>query len=267
MILLDRQKIMQGLQNKGFTSSFNLDLLSTVDSTNRYLKDIHASQPINICLAERQTQGRGRFQRQWYSPEAENIYCSVRFNIDQSNPRQLSPLSLVTAIALMQSLSTHAAAEGLAIKWPNDILWQDKKLAGILIESLPESTNKLSLIIGIGLNVNSQISADSRQIIDRPWTSVYQITGQIQDRNTLVVNLLIELERHVHQFLTQGFAPFKQQWEAWDYLRGQFVSLTYGHREISGIAQGLTDHGELIITDKDNRQWIFASGETSIKTF
>src|SRR5690606_12851590 len=104
-----------------------------LDSTNRFLKDLPTKKILSICCTEMQTSGQGRFGRKWHSPYAENIYCSSLWTLPCSLS-QLSGLSLIISLSLVHMLSENHIHDNIAIKWPNDILWKGKKLAGILIE-------------------------------------------------------------------------------------------------------------------------------------
>src|SRR5438552_678944 len=130
LILLDEQQISSQLNAQKFNSLYKLHLLSSVDSTNRYLKDLPMSSHVDICCAETQTQGKGRFGRQWHSPFAENIYCSSRWTLGDLT--QLSGLSLITSLAVLATVKAIYPDPNLKLKWPNDLLWGNKKLSGSL---------------------------------------------------------------------------------------------------------------------------------------
>lgn len=180
LILLDSNEITKQLHSEGFSQPFNLHLFTSIDSTNRYLKDLPSSPAVEICCTEMQTQGRGRFGRHWHSPFGENIYCSARwsFNCDLS---RLAGLSLVSSLAVVAFLNTLSNSKDIKIKWPNDILWGNKKLCGSLIEILAESNSSAQVIIGIGLNVNTD--TENHPLPDKPWCSLYEIFKQPYDRN------------------------------------------------------------------------------------
>ena len=268
MPLLDDTQIAQQLRRQRFPEPFGLHVFSTIDSTNHYLKTLSKQYPIDLCCAEMQTRGRGRLNREWYSPNAENIYCSMRRYIDKTAVATLSALSLVTAIAMMQTLTTWQISDNIAIKWPNDIVWQHKKLGGILIESFQDPGGDVALIIGMGLNVNIQPDDPLWQSkIQRPWCSLYEITGQPIDRNPLLADILLQLNHSIEQFLAEGFLPFQQAWNRWDYLRGKHITLVQFDNTLTGIAQGVTEKGELIILDETHHTHVISSGEATIRAF
>lgn len=260
MILLNEQAILTNL-----TFPIKLHLFESIDSTNQFLNDIpprlHDDKTIDVCCAEMQTQGRGRFGRHWHSPFGENIYCSSRWYINEDISR-LSGLGLIVSMAVIATLNLFHIDEDISIKWPNDLLWQDKKLCGNLIEMRIENKNRIALIIGIGLNVNSLTKNNNE--LDRPWCSLHEITGNYFDRNQLIVILMTQLKLHLEQFLRQGLAPFMPGWKKLDYLYGKFISVLHVSEKLLGQARGINQQGQLILVDEQNKTRYLSSGETSL---
>ncbi len=280
-MLLDQHQIQQHLQEANFQEKIECHVLDSIDSTNRYLKDVGSMQNISLCCAETQTHGRGRFQRTWFSPRAENIYCSLRWHFP--NPNQgLSALSLVISLAIAQTLQDHyfihfedgfdlasqlliSKDDGLSIKWPNDLIWQDKKLCGILLETIPHPTIGLYVIIGIGLNVNSDSkSHPSKDAPQKPWCSIYDITQQIVDRNWLIAQLMVVIAEFISRFNKDGFESFMPLWHRYDYLKGKTVRISSNNAIMQGIVQGINTQGELLIKDQKNQNLSINSGEASV---
>lgn len=173
--LLETDKIRSLLSPVMKTFLPEIDILPLVDSSNRYLMAA-ASQGApsgKFVLAEQQTAGRGRLGRTWVSPFGCNIYCSLLWRFDLASS-VLSGLGIVVAIALVTTLADFV--EGIEIKWPNDILWQQQKLAGILLEMQGEANGPAAVVIGMGLNINMPES--SRQQIDQPCTDIYRASGK-----------------------------------------------------------------------------------------
>lgn len=250
VILLDKESLEKQLAP--LKTPFQLTIFSSIDSTNRYLKNLPIDQYMHICCAETQTQGRGRFGRYWHSPYAENIYCSSRWPISSSN---LSGLSLVVSLALIDVLQS-LGIEDLEIKWPNDLLWRTKKLSGILIEIL-ENT----LVIGIGINVNSNTL--DNPLPDRLWCSLFEISGKYFDRNVIIALLILKLEQYLEQFNHHGFAAFMEQWQQYDCLKGKIIKINQTSSTISGTCLGVNLTGELIIEDEQKNIHYLGSGEAS----
>jgi len=258
---LSEQRIRDCLNSENFNQAIDVHLFSSINSTNRYLKELALEQTTTLvlCTAETQTEGRGRFGRNWHSPLGENIYCSTRwtFNCSQS---QLSGLSLVVSLAVTATLSEWTLLEQINIKWPNDIIWKNKKLCGSLIEVITSNNVSCYVVIGIGLNVNSMDHPDTN------WCSLYDITKQYIDRNKLLAKLIIQLDRHIKMFSDKGFLGFMEKWDAVDYLKNKPITITHPLGTRSGIATGVSDTGLLILIDDEGTSHHLSSGDTSLKT-
>ena len=261
---LNEVKIQNQLSLNHFINPINFHLFASIDSTNRQLKEIPHTNTIDVCCAETQTAGRGRFGRHWHSPFGENIYCSSRWHFD-CDLSQLSGLSLVVGLSILATLNDMGINDGVKIKWPNDILWHHKKLCGILIEVMAESNSNLDVIIGIGLNVNSA-TAKQPPSIEKPWCSLLDITENNIDRNILIGNLITHLSQHLKIFIEQGFPAFLPDWRLFDYLYGKSITVSHPSATLSGIAQGVNKEGQLILIDEINTTHYLSSGDTSLHT-
>ena len=239
-----------------------IDVLFEVDSTNAYLMHLREEQKISgrVCLAEFQQQGRGRRGREWVSPFGANIYLSLLWRFSEGTAK-LSGLSLAVAVSLVKALE-QLGIHGVGIKWPNDLLLNRRKLAGILLELSGDPMGACDVVCGIGLNVAMPPTAS--QAIDQAWTDLRE-AGLVQlDRNRLVGTLLGELVRAFQTFERHGFGMFKDDWQRYDLTAGQPITLSMFQREIQGIARGVDDAGMLLIEKADGMQR-FASGEVSLR--
>jgi BirA family biotin operon repressor/biotin-[acetyl-CoA-carboxylase] ligase len=264
LVLLNQQQITRELKNNGFKSSFNLHLFTSIDSTNRYLKDLSLSQDnklVDICCAEIQNQGRGRFGRSWHSPFGDNIYCSSlwRLNCDLS---KLSGLSLITSLAVLATINEFHPSSDIKIKWPNDILWGNKKLCGSLIEIMAESHGNAQVIIGIGLNVNTDTK--NHPLPDKPWCSLFEISQKYYDRNQIIAKLIINLEHYIKEFVNKDLNSFMNEWNKNDYLAGKYITVTQSLNTLSGIARGINQEGLLILEEEQGTLHCLSSGDTSL---
>lgn len=160
-------------------------VLDSIDSTNaEALRAIERGQAAPfLVLAERQTAGRGRRGRKWASPFAENIYYSLVLRIE-GGMRQLEGLSLVVGLAVMQALR-ELGIPAAGLKWPNDVLVGQKKIAGILLELVGDPADVCHVVLGVGINVNMQMTDE----VDQQWTSMRLESGKAFDRNHLVAVL------------------------------------------------------------------------------
>jgi BirA family transcriptional regulator, biotin operon repressor / biotin---[acetyl-CoA-carboxylase] ligase len=257
----------QAIRNKltpALNQALNLHVLASVDSTNRFLKTQAYTPGLTVCTSETQTSGRGRFARHWHSPFGENIYCSLAWRFE-GDPSNLSGLSLVVSLAVhaaIQQLKANHVSNNILIKWPNDLLWQDKKLAGILIEMTGESNGNTDVIIGIGLNVNA--IAEKNTPIDKPWCALRDILDQSINRNTLLALLINQLDQHLQGFSEQGFQAYQTRWQALDYLYNRNITLSNYNRTITGRAQGVDNAGHLLLIDEHGVTHTLSSGDTSL---
>ncbi|STX28683.1 biotin-[acetylCoA carboxylase] holoenzyme synthetase and biotin operon repressor [Legionella beliardensis] len=258
-IALNETAIRHYLSELNYQNEINFNLFATIDSTNRFLKDLPISRTTTICCSEAQTKGRGRFGRKWHSPFGENIYFSGRWQLTCCLS-QLSGLSLIVSLAILTSLQQLDIQHGIQLKWPNDLLWQHRKLAGVLIEILAETNGCVQIIIGIGINVNT-----SNDKAETPWCSLREITGQFFDRNQLIATLIYTLDSHLKQFLAQGFKSFQNHWQQVDYLNGRQIEVFQANTSLSGYACGVNEQGQLCLKDEHGNYHYLSSGDTSLK--
>ncbi len=257
VIPLNPERIVRALRALGYHSELSIHAFDTIDSTNEFLKYQPATPSCpTLCIAETQTAGRGRFGRVWHSPHGCHIYCSIRYYLPVHSA-QLSALSLVVSLSLVNTIKALGLpTDNLRIKWPNDLLWQTRKLSGILIELADTGQNHTEVILGIGLNVNTQNT--------HPWCSLQEITGRYFDRNLIVAQLIHQLQCALGQYIASGFSGFKAKWKSLDYLYQQPIRVVQNNRELKGYAHGITSDGHLILLDEHQQRHELASGETSL---
>lgn len=254
LILLDKQKIASALEIK----SIQFDLFNQIDSTNDYLKATSRINKLAICIAEMQTKGKGRFHRSWYSPSKQNIYLSLKYFFNR-NISELAGLSLICGLAVCRAIeTTYYLPLPIFIKWPNDIIYGSKKLAGVLIEIQAENHGFCSVVIGVGLNVNMQNNTDKK--INQDWMSLINITEVYQDRNKLCAALINHLMHCLEEFKKYGFSLFENRWREKDYLFNKSLRLKSSQSEFQGIAAGINEQGNLILKF-DGSQKAFSSGD------
>jgi BirA family biotin operon repressor/biotin-[acetyl-CoA-carboxylase] ligase len=258
--LLDSKEIQASLRH----TSTEVMILEKTASTNDVLKtQTKYNRKLIACLAETQTAGKGRMHRTWHSPFGSNIYLSLLVPFEQ-DISTLSGLSLVAALALCEALEKHVefGASPLKIKWPNDLIVDDKKLAGILVECEVESNGYCQVIFGIGLNVNMCDAGENN--IDQAWTSLVNITADTFDRNPIAVDIIDVLIDYLVRFSQHGFQHFIDAWNQRDYLSGQDIQIRSGGEDIEGTCYGINDYGHLKINTKDGAKAI-SSGDASLK--
>jgi BirA family biotin operon repressor/biotin-[acetyl-CoA-carboxylase] ligase len=234
----------------------------TIDSTNTWLMGRAAAgaEAPAACLAERQTAGKGRQGRAWVSPYGTNVYLSVhwRFNLA---PAQLGGLSLACGAAVAQALEG-LGVKGLALKWPNDLLWQRRKLAGLLLEVRGESSGPSDVIAGIG--VNTRMPPAAADGIDQPWADLAGILGDhAPGRNRLAALLIDALAGGMETFAVEGLGAFVDHWNAYDHFRGEQVTLRIGERVVRGDYLGVEDSGAIRLR-VDGVTRSFQAGEVNL---
>ncbi len=258
--LLDSVAIRAALNDQARRLLSGLDVLTEIDSTNLYLLRKASSGVLSgyACLAEWQHAGRGRRGRQWLSPFGGNIYLSVLWRFAEQS-HALSGLSLAIAIAIANSLEM-LGVSGIGIKWPNDILWQGRKLAGILLDTAGEAAGPCHVVAGAGINVTMPAAA----AISQPWVDLCEILGHRIARNVLAGRILQHLLLTLHQFQQQGFAPFLPEWDRLDLLKGKDVAVQLADRTLTGHAQGVNQHGALLVAHRGVTH-AYYSGEVSVR--
>lgn len=262
--LYDAQRIQTEANN--VANLQRIDVLFTVDSTNRFITAqpaIQAGQAV-LCVAEIQQAGRGRRGRQWLAPFGSGICMSLGWLFD-SMPPGFSALSLVVGVALTRALHQFGAIE-VGLKWPNDLLWRGRKLAGVLIEMRGEPDGPAHVVIGIGANLRllqTQRAALAEQ--SALVTDLHEILGeQCPTRNALVAAFTVQLLQALEIFAREGFTPFVSEWQRYDVLRDAEVNVLQGERILAGVARGVTDDGSLLLETAQGIQ-SFVSGEVSLR--
>lgn len=258
---LERDAICAELDAGSLALLGKLELLVDTLSTNRYLLDAAmAGAPSgSVCFAEYQQGGRGRRGRQWHSPYGSNLYMSLLWRFGDGTAR-LGGLSLVVAIALMRCLNELGITGG-GIKWPNDILVDGRKLAGILLDVAGESNGPCYVVIGVGLNYRMPDNAAAA--IDQPWTDLLQC-GLQHGRNRVAGRLLHHLLLVVREYQQEGLNAFRAEWERWDLVRDKEVLVHQGTEKLPGIARGIDESGLLLVEHQDGLR-SHASGEVSLR--
>jgi BirA family transcriptional regulator, biotin operon repressor / biotin---[acetyl-CoA-carboxylase] ligase len=241
----------------------NMLVVDEISSTSAYLADIPKTTDISICFAESQSVGKGRLGRNWFSPYGRNIYLSAYWKFAKS-ANELSGLSLAIAIAVVDALKQYGIEKEIFLKWPNDVFWQKRKLAGILVDLTQSKKEECKAIIGVGLNVD--MPKEAMQKIDQPWCDIAQITKKIPQRNKLAGLLLNSLLKVLTEFQKNGFKLFLEKWLALDITYGKKIVVTTSqYQEISGIGYGVDNRGHFLLKDTSNNILSFAIGEINIQ--
>ncbi len=250
--LLDANVIRQHLAKP----SIQVEVIGAVDSTNARLA---TNTPVHgrALVAEAQKAGRGRRGRQWLSPPG-GIYLSLGWHFE-SGLAGLSPLSLVVGMAAARTLR-EAGAETVGVKWPNDLVIDNAKLGGCLVEVNGAAEGPCQAVIGIGINLQLPESA----AVDQPWTCLSRHADGFS-RNRLVAGLIDNLARDLPELDASGFDAFAGQWHRCDVLDGRKVHVAMaGGEDFVGLAKGIDAQGRLLV-DHNGRIQALGSGEVSVR--
>jgi len=255
--LLQKQEIAAALGSA--SGVCDLTLLEETTSTNDWVKARQGSWHGVTCLAERQTGGRGRRGRAWVSPYGRNLYLSMGWGFE-GGVAALEGLSLAVGVAVCRTLGGGAAPEGVALKWPNDILLNGRKLAGVLVEMQGDPSGACQVVVGIGVNYG--MGPLQGEEIDQPWADGRELVDM--SRSQLAGALIRELAAMLQLFAEQGFASFREEWSSYDATRDKPVRLTAANRTIDGIARGIDAHGALLVETVQGVE-SFYGGEVSLR--
>ncbi|MGF1774663.1 bifunctional biotin--[acetyl-CoA-carboxylase] ligase/biotin operon repressor BirA [Vibrio wakamikoensis] len=253
MELLSEKRLAQSV-------STPFELIPIIDSTNQYLLDKQESLDSgSVCISEYQAKGRGRRGRQWVSPFGSNLYLSMYWRLEAGMAAAMG-LSLVVGVAIVEALQ-ELGIEGVKLKWPNDLYYRDKKLAGILVEMSGQAGGAANLVIGMGMNLNM-----SEQVtgIDQPWTSLSEVVDTPFSRNDLVVAFIKAWQAALEDYELRGLHGFVERWNQHDNFLGREVKLIMGQREIKGIVQGIDATGAVLLeTERGIESYV--GGEISLR--
>ncbi|HEY6640910.1 biotin--[acetyl-CoA-carboxylase] ligase [Povalibacter sp.] len=265
--LLEREALLQAISPESRAVLDNAEVMLTVDSTNRHIYDTISLSPgrAHVCIAEIQTAGRGRRGRTWMSPFGCGISMSVGWQFHEAPPT-FSALSLAIGVAVVKALRRFGASD-VGLKWPNDLIWKNRKLGGVLIEMRGETGGPSTVVIGMGLNmrmpatVRLALAEQQAALI----TDVHEILGnQTPSRSALAGAIADEVIGMLQIFATQGFEPFVDEWRRLDTLAHASVKVINGMETITGIASGVEVDGALLV-DVNGELRRFVSGEVSLR--
>lgn len=241
----------------GLLGDWQLEVAETIDSTNSALltRASHGAPHRTALFAEWQTAGRGRHGRKWLAQPGAALTFSLLWRFE-CGVAGLSGLSLVVGLALVRVLQRLEVP--VALKWPNDVLLDGEKLAGILIELSGDALGPSAVVIGIGLNLIRPTGVDQ--------AAAGLEDHHLPDRNQLAALLLNELDQVLGQFAKQGFAAFRAEWEASHAWQHQPVDIISAYRPpLPGIARGVDNEGALRLQLGDGQEKLIHAGEVSLR--
>ncbi|ROR94797.1 BirA family biotin operon repressor/biotin-[acetyl-CoA-carboxylase] ligase [Sinobacterium caligoides] len=237
--------------HRAVLSSTNSELMAAAADTVGFHKQ--------ALTCDMQTAGRGRRGRCWVSPYAQNIYLSLGWKFD-GGASVLEGMSLAVGVSLAKALMS-LGIEGVALKWPNDVLVSGRKLAGVLLEMTGDPSGLCSVVIGIGINVHMK---GEEQSIDQPWISCDEAAGGRISRAELIFSLLVGLETMLTDYEQLGFSHYRDAWLALHAHQNKQVVVTSGNDTYVGEALGVDESGALQVS-RGNEIKVFHGGEVSVR--
>ena len=263
--LLDGGRIRAELSGERLPHLRSLELLFEVDSTNTRLLASAPPPPgmADVCIAELQHAGRGRLGRRWIAPFGGGITMSLGWACSDV-VRTLPALSLGVGVAVSRALA-RAGADGISLKWPNDIWFKDRKLGGVLIELRGEAGGPAHVVIGVGVNLS--LPEEARREIEASGAAAAAVSdacSRLPSRNLVAGAILDELLSMLLQYERHGFAAFRDAWTALDGLSGRPAQVIVGQNTVLGIARGVDADGALLLETPERMQR-FVSGEASLR--
>jgi BirA family transcriptional regulator, biotin operon repressor / biotin---[acetyl-CoA-carboxylase] ligase len=258
---LNPTKIKKGLT----TSSIGHEIVyfENIDSTNKEAKNLADKGAVEgtLVIAEEQTKGRGRLSRNWMSTPYESILMSLIFRPDLPLSK-IFTLTMIASVAIVKAIKKTTGLK-TRIKWPNDIYFNNKKLAGILTELNVKGNTINYAIVGIGLNVN--FDPDKYPEIKEIATSLYKETGKSVSRNELLQTILIEIGREYSLLKNGKINKIRKQWNKNSLVIGKpVIVFSEGYSE-EGIAESIAEDGSLILLKKDGDKKNILCGDVSLR--
>lgn len=233
---------------------------SEVSSTNLYAHRLAEKGGLEgeIVIAESQTEGKGRMGRSWISPPNLNLYLSVILR-PKLPPLHAPQITLMSAVALAETVQSFVPFPP-EIKWPNDVMVEGKKMAGILTESSCSPDSILFVVLGIGVNLNfpRELMPES---IREGATSVMMLAQRPVDRTAFALQLIQNLDRCYGDLEDRGFPFIAERWGSFFRLRGKRVRVEMFDRPILGKALGIDGDGALLLEDDTGTQQRIIAGD------
>ena len=242
---LTQKEVFKGLN----LENIDFYLLDTVDSTNTFAKEKLLNKDYLVVISEQQTAGRGRQGKEWYSPNAGNIYMTIKFR--DKNP---APLSLIIGLLISEAMDSVSGQKiNAELKWPNDLLINKKKICGILIES-EMSADEVEFIVGIGINYSLPKK-------ESWWGEIGEL-ADILPREKLMNSIL----QNIIDYKENGYKNWKDAWEKRCMHIGiELKALSNNQKDTDiGIFKGINEEGKMLLQTERGLK-IISSGECSIK--
>lgn len=227
----------------------HIKAFAEIDSTNSYLMQMPAPEPgqLSVAVTKNQTAGRGRLGKTWQSPPGSGLCLSASYTFAQQ-PENLSALTLALGLGVIDALG-ELGARGVELKWPNDLVALDGKLGGILTEVQQQSAGTVTVVAGIGINVDLKNSAEidmvngwAQQVVDLESICDVQVSHE-----QIAAQFMTHLLQAFLDFEASGFASMVERWSRYDWLLGRDITIDTSDKRFSGVGAGIANDGALLV--------------------
>jgi len=249
MTRLSADVIRQSLDESAAARLGELEIFAEIESTNSYLMQ----QPgpvageMRVAATDNQTAGRGRHGRTWQSPPGSGLCLSMAYTFSET-PANLPALTLAIGLGVIDNLQ-ELGVSGVQLKWPNDLIAMNGKLGGILTEAQGRANAAMTVVTGIGLNIDLSDREDFD--LEMSWAQrVVDLQGHIGElpgRDRIAASMINGLSKAFVDYEAGGFSQFVDRWREIDWLFGRELVIDSTKKEISGIGAGIDDDGALLV--------------------
>ena len=263
---VDAERLRATLGEEASFALEEVEVFAELDSTNRFLIEHppREDRALRVCIAEFQTRGRGRRGREWLSPRSAGLCLSVSWRF-AAEPADLATITLAAGVAVRSAVETSCGVAP-ALKWPNDLMLDGRKLGGILVELAATRRAARHVVVGVGLNV-AVPSETLANFSDWPAGAIdlHSALGRTPDRTELGARLCLALGKVFVDYESIGFGAYCDAWRRADYLRDAAIVVQRGAEELRGSARGIDDDGALLVTDTSGCEHRIVSGDVSVR--
>lgn len=272
VVLLDEQQIIDNLPKQFKQYMHSIEVHQSLPSTNSYLlsKEI-ISGMARVCVAEAQPSGKGRRGNVWDSLPYRNVMLSLSWAFDDW-PETITGLGLAASVSIAKCLQKKYGID-ISIKWPNDLLVDNKKIAGVLIEVNGESGGRCNLVMGLGLNVyqanqgklaQQEHSTVHNKKADYEWVDMYRL-GCVVNRNQLVADCITAWLQMLLEFSQSGFTSFVDDWNALSSYHDKQIKVQSTREIIVGTMRGVDNYGALLVEAENAQTVRFTETDVSVR--
>ena len=251
---LDAEAIRRFANHSASEKLANVEVFAEIESTNSYLMQAPGPSPgqISIAATSNQTAGRGRHGKTWLSPPGSGLCLSAAYTFAAS-PENLPALTLALGVGAITALEELGASD-VELKWPNDLVARNGKLGGILTEVQQQSGGAVTVVTGIGVNVDLPTKLDfgfetdwARQVVD-----LKSICETVPGHDEVAGKIAAHLLRAFSDYEEAGFSDVADQWAKYDWLLGREITIDTVDRQFSGVGAGVADDGALLVNTPES---------------